>query len=178
MANHVYIAKSLDGFIADKEFGLDWLFAVPNPDNSDLGFLEFIDQIDAIVMGRRTFETVCSFGGEWPYPRPVFVLSETLNSVPEEFKDQAELVSGSLKEIVSGLSERGYNELYIDGGKTIQSFLNEDMIDELIISTIPVLLGGGVTLFGDLSEQQEFKHMSTKTLIDEIVQSRYTRKKQ
>lgn len=176
MPNHVYIAKSLDGYIAEKDGGLDWLFAVPNPDDSDLGFLEFIDRIDAIVMGRNTFEVVCGFGGDWPYPKPTFVLSNTLTSVPQEFADKVELLKGPLSDIVGTLKERGLNELYIDGGKTIQSFLGEDMIDEMIISTIPVLLGGGISLFGELVKQQEFDHVATKILIDEIVQSRYRRK--
>lgn len=178
MSNQVYIAKSLDGYIADKEGGLGWLFALPNPENSDLGFLSFIDGIDAIVMGRVTFETVCSFEGDWPYPRPTFVLSNSLQSIPEKFKDNTEIVNGSLKDVVNTLNNRGFNRLYIDGGKTIQGFLKEDMIDEMIISSIPVLLGGGTSLFGDLSEQQEFEHVNTKILIDEIVQSHYRRKKQ
>ena len=178
MSNKVYIAKSLDGYIADKEGGLGWLFAVPNPEVSDLGFLEFIDGVDAIVMGRVTFETICSFGGDWPYPRPTFVLSNSLKSIPKKYDEKAELTSGSPKEVVTALNDRGYNSLYIDGGKTIQGFLKEDMIDEMIISTIPVLLGGGITLFGDLSEMQEFNHVSTTVLIDEIAQSHYRRKTQ
>ena len=177
MTNHVYIAKSLDGYIADRDGGLDWLFAVPNPEDSDLGFLAFIENIDALVMGRNTFETVCSFDGDWPYPRPTFVLSNTLKSIPNKFKDKAELVTGSLQEVLTGLNKRGYNELYIDGGNTIQGFLNEDMIDELIISSLPVPLGGGIALFADLAEPLEFEHVSTEILIDEIVQSRYRRKK-
>ena len=176
MTNKVYIAKSLDGYIADKEGGLDWLFAVPNPEDSDLGFLDFIDEIDAIVMGRTTFETVCSFEGDWPYPRPTFVLSNSLQSIPEKFKDKAEIVNGPLKEVTNALKKRGYNQLYIDGGKTIQGFLKEDMIDEMIVSTIPVLLGGGISLFGDLPEHKAFEHVSTKILIDEIVQSHYRRR--
>lgn len=178
MLNKVYIAKSLDGFIADKEGGLAWLFALPNPEDSDLGFLKFIDGIDAIVMGRVTFETVCSFGGEWPYPRPTFVLSNSLKSIPGQYKDKAELLTGSPSNIVTTLNERGYKALYIDGGKTIQQFLEEDLIDEMIISSLPVLLGGGTPLFGDLSMQQEFAHVSTNILINEIVQSHYRRNRQ
>lgn len=173
MSNHIYIAKSLDGYIADKNEGLEWLFTIPNPEDSDLGFLKFIDSVDAIVMGRKTFETVCSFGGEWPYPKPTFVLSTTLTCVPPDHAGHAEVINGSPKEIVSTLNKRGFNELYIDGGATIQSFLREDMIDEMIISTIPVLLGGGTSLFGDLVNHQEYRHLGTEILIEEIVQSHY-----
>ena len=104
------------------------------------------------------------------------MLSNSLKSIPEKLKDNAELVNGSLRGIVKTLNDRGYNELYIDGGLTIQGFLNEDFIDEMIIATIPVLLGGGTPLFGDLQETQEFDHRGTEILINEIVQSRYTRK--
>ena len=77
MTNIVYIATSLDGYIADKDGGLDWLNSIPNPENVDLGFANFMERIDALVMGRATFETVCGFDVEWPYPKPVFVLSNT-----------------------------------------------------------------------------------------------------
>ncbi len=71
MANYVYIATSLDGFIADKDGGLDWLMEIPSPDNSDYGFAEFMDRVDALVMGRNTFDKVVTFG-EWPYTKHRF----------------------------------------------------------------------------------------------------------
>lgn len=177
MSNHVYIATSLDGYIADRNEGLDWLMALPNPENSDLGFGEFIDGIDAIVMGRKTFETVCGFGGDWPYPRPTFVLSSTLESVPEPLAGQVELISGQLSTVVGSLNERGFKELYIDGGRTIQGFLREDLIDELILSRIPILLGGGVPLFRDLPQHLEFDTVDTELMIDTVVKTRYRRRR-
>ena len=81
MSNTVFIATSLDGYIADKDGGLDWLNSIPNPDNLDMGWVNFIDRIDALVMGRRTFDKVCSFNCEWPYCKPVFVLSNSLESI-------------------------------------------------------------------------------------------------
>ena len=81
MSNTVFIATSLDGYIADKDGGLDWLNSIPNPDNLDMGWVNFIDRIDALVMGRRTFDKVCSFNCEWPYSKPVFVLSNSLESI-------------------------------------------------------------------------------------------------
>ena len=177
MSNVVYIATSLDGYIADKNGGLDWLESVPNPDNLDFGYANFIDTIDALVMGRKTFETVCGFGGQWPYPKPVFVLSRTLTTVPEELQNKVEIVSGSLAEVIKRIRQKGYLELYIDGGVTIQSFLQEDLIDEMTITHIPILLGGGASLFGDLPEHMEFEHVSTEVLLGEMVQSRYRRKR-
>ena len=83
MSNIVYIATSLDGYISDKDGGLEWLQMVPNPDNLDFGWADFMSRIDAIVMGRITFETVCGFDCDWPYSKPVFVLSNTLTSLPD-----------------------------------------------------------------------------------------------
>jgi dihydrofolate reductase len=177
-SNIVFIAQSLDGYIADKEGGLDWLNSIPNPENIDMGYGNFIEGIDAIVMGRNTFETVCNFDIDWPYEKPVFVVSKTLQMLEEPFNKKAELINGSIPEILTTLNQRGYNRLYIDGGKTIQSFLKEDLIDELIITTIPILLGGGSRLFMELPKQQKFEHIGTKVFLNEIVQSHYRRKKE
>lgn len=82
MRNIVFIGTSLDGYIADKDGGLEFLQSVPNPENDQLGFPEIMDSIDALLMGRKTYETVLGFGGDWPYFKPVFVLSSTLSSQP------------------------------------------------------------------------------------------------
>jgi len=174
--NYVFIARSLDGYIADNNGGIDWLHSIPNPDNLDMGYGDFIKKVDAIVMGRVTFETVCSFDIEWPYSIPVFVMSRTVDSIPEKYQDKVELVKGSISEILETIHKKGYNKLYIDGGATIQGFLKEDLIDELIITTIPVLLGGGYPLFSDLSAELKFEHLKTEVFLDEIVQSHYCRK--
>lgn len=102
MSNTVYIAASLDGYITDRDGSLDWLHNIPNPDNSDFGFSEFVARMDALVMGRVTFETVCGFEGAWPYSKPVFVLSNTLDSVPTRLDDKAEVVRGPLQNVLAG----------------------------------------------------------------------------
>ncbi len=175
--NIVFVAKSLDGFIADKNGGLDWLQSTPNPDQIDMGYEKFIGGIDAIVMGRNTFETVCSFDIEWPYSKPVFVMSRTLDSLPKKYQNNASLVKGSITEILSELEQKGYTSLYIDGGTTVQSFLKEDLIDEMIITTIPILLGGGIPLFSELPRELEFEHVRSELFLKEIVQDHYRRKK-
>jgi len=177
MSTIVYIASSIDGYIADKNGGLEWLHVIPNPDKLDFGFAEFIRRIDAIIMGRNTFETVCGFEGEWPYTKPVFVLSNSLISVPDKYLEKAEVINGSLNDIINSLQQRGYQELYIDGGITIQNFLQEDLIDEMIITQMPILLGGGSPLFGVLPEHLEFEHIKTEVLLNAMVQSHYQRKK-
>jgi len=175
--NSVFIATSLDGYIADKNGGIDWLHSIPNPDNDDMGYVEFINGIDALVMGRITFETVIGFDVDWPYNRPVFVLSNTLKEIPESYKDKAYLVKGTLKVILDQIHEKGFYRLYIDGGTTIRSFLKEDLIDEMVITTIPILLGGGSSLFSELQNQMKFELIGTKTYLDQITQNHYKREK-
>jgi len=173
--NMVFIARSLDGFIADRKGGLDWLNMVPNPDHQDLGYEKFIQGVDAIVMGRTTFEVVCSFDIEWPYSKPVFVLSSGLASLPKELDGKAELIKGSLREILEQIHHKGFERLYVDGGRTVQNFLKEDLIDELTITTIPILLGGGASLFGELPKELEFEHVKSVLHLDALVQDTYRR---
>ncbi len=175
--NLVFIATSLDGYIADRNDGLDWLTSIPNPEQSDMGYNEFIDQVDALVMGRKTFETVCGFEGDWPYAKPVFIVSRTLETLAEEYRDKAELVKGSLTEILKQIHDKGYHKLYIDGGVTIQNFFKEDLIDEMTITTIPIVLGGGSPLFSVLPKELEFTLVASKVFLNQLVQNRYTRKR-
>lgn len=175
--NMVFIGQSLDGYIADRNGGLDWLQAIPNPAQDDMGYVKFMESIDAIVMGRITFETVCSFDVDWPYHKPVFVLSHTLKSIPGEYVGKAELIKGSISSIIKQLHQKAYDRLYIDGGATVQSFLKEDRVDELIVTTLPVLLGGGIPLFSELPEKLEFDLVESKVFLGQVVQSHYKRKR-
>lgn len=176
MANVVYIAASLDGYIATPAGGLEWLEAIPNPDNSDFGYADFIERIDAIVMGRNTFEKVLSFS-EWPYQKPVFVLSSHLYEIPERLQPNVQLVNGDLVSLCQKLSSLGYCDLYIDGGGTIQSFLQQDLIDELIITRVPILLGDGYSLFGKLIQHLDFAHVKTEIYHNHLVKTHYLRKR-
>lgn len=173
--NFVFIATSLDGRIADKNNKIDWLNEVPNPKNIDMGYKSFIDKVDAIVMGRKTFEVVLSFGIEWPYTKPVFVLSNTKKDVPKALEGKVKYISGTPNEIVKYINGKGYSNLYLDGGYTIQNFLKEDLVDEITITTMPILLGGGPTLFGELSDELRFNHIKTEVLLNQIVQNTYVR---
>jgi dihydrofolate reductase len=174
MSIHVFIATSLDGFIATSDGGVDWLDEIPNPEKSDYGYAGFMSGIDAIMMGRNTFEKVLSFGG-WPYDKPVFVLSNSLESVPEKVKGLAEIISGDPGALIQQLEERGIRNLYVDGGKVVQSFLEKDLVDELIITRIPILLGEGIPLFGTISRRLKFRHLKTETFNDSLVQTHYER---
>jgi len=175
--NRVFIGSSIDGYIADKNGGLEWLELIPNPNQLDLGYNNFMKDIDALLMGRITFETVLGFDVPWPYKKPVYVLSNTLTEIPESHKDKAILMNGSLREVLESIHQNGHLQLYIDGGKVVQSFLREDLIDEMVITTIPVLLGGGIPLFGEHKENLIFELTRTELLLDQIVQNHYSRKR-
>ena len=177
MSNIVFIATSLDGYIADKDGGLDWLQSIPNPKKLDMGWADLIERIDAVVMGRNTFDVVCNFDCDWPYSKPVFVLSNSMKSIPEGYEGKAELIKGSLSAVIETIHQKGHKYLYIDGGVTVQNFLKEDLIDELIITVIPTLLGGGIPLFGELPKPMTFEHVKTEVFLNAIVQNHYHRKK-
>ena len=172
MANIVYVAESLDGYIAGPNGELDWLNSIPKPENCDYGWGEFIDRIDAILMGKNTFDVVLSFG-EWHYTKPVFVLSNSLKNIPEKLNDKCSLISGSVSEVVSELNNKGYKNIYVDGGKVIQSFLNEGLIDELIITKIPVLLGDGIPLFSNLTKTTNWKLIKSVQYENDLVKCYY-----
>lgn len=175
--NKVFIATSIDGYITDRNLGLNWLHSIPNPENNDMGYAAFMEGIDAIIMGRKTFETVCSFDIEWPYTKPTFVLSTTLHSIPESHREKVQVIHGSLPDILTELHTSEYKNLYIDGGSTIQNFLKEDLIDELTLTTIPILLGGGIRLFRDLPIELTFEHKGSTVFLGEIVQTKYVRRR-
>lgn len=170
MSAVVYIAASVDGFIAREDGGLDWL---PPPDGrEDYGYAAFMESVDALVMGRKTFETVLGFG-EWPYAKPVFVLSRAVASIPERLAGRAEAVTGAPAEVLAGLAARGLRRVYLDGGLTIHSFLAAGLVDELIITRVPVLLGRGIPLFHPRSGDLRLRHVETRAFASGLVQSRY-----
>ena len=175
MKNYVYVATSLDGYIATSDGGVEWLDEIPNPEGNDYGYFEFMSGIDALVMGRHTYEKVLSFGVAWPYDKLVFVLSTSLERVPAEYEGKVEILKGEPKEVVAEIHRRGYENLYVDGGRTVQSFLDEDLIDEMILTRVPILLGGGIPLFGELAEPLRFEHVETKVHDGILVTSRYWR---
>ncbi|AZQ61188.1 dihydrofolate reductase [Flammeovirga pectinis] len=175
--NKVFIATSLDGFIADKNGGIDWLNETPNPEGDDMGYIDFNTSVDALLMGKNTFETVLGFGIDWPYSKPVFVLSTTLKEVPEGYEDKVFIVNGTLNEVLDTIHQKGFKNLYLDGGKTIQSFLKEDLVDDLCLTTIPVLLGEGIPLFTSMNKRQDFELVESKVYLGQIVQSHFKRKR-
>ena len=175
MRSLVFIGTSLDGFIARKNGDIDWLVQYANNEAVN-AYEKFMNRIDAIVIGRGTFEKVLSFPS-WPYEKKVFVLSTSIKEVPAALKEKVTILSMKPTELLTYLSGKGFSSIYVDGGKVIQDFLKEDLIDELIISKAPVLVGSGIPSFGHLDTDLQFKHNRTEIGSNGLVRSYYERKR-
>ena len=169
MKTSVFIATSLDGYIARKDGSFDWLPEEPEPH----GYEEFMASVDALVIGRKTFDTVLSFGG-WVYgKKPVVVLSSKASELKAPEGAICDFMDATPQEVVDRLTERGLNHLYVDGGITIQRFLEAGLIQRMIITRVPVLIGSGIPLFGPLSRDVRPRHVSTRSYPSGLVQSEY-----
>lgn len=169
MTVSVFVGVSVDGFMARSNHALDFLPADPEPH----GYDEFIATVDAIVLGRNTFEVVLGFG-EWPYgKRRVVVLSSRPVDLPAVKGGVVEHMSGTPAEIVERLAASGANHLYVDGGMTIQRFLAAGLVDRLVVTRVPVLIGEGIPLFGALPRDVPLRHVSTRAYPSGLVQSEY-----
>ncbi len=170
MKASVFIGTSLDGFIARPDGTFDFL---PEDGGEPHGYNEFIASVDTIVIGRKTFETVLTMT-PWPYgDKRVVVLS----SKPLDFSGvvggRVEQMSGSPEDIVAKLAATGARHAYIDGGITIQRFLRAGLIQRLIITRVPVLIGDGIPLFGSVPRDIRLRHIATKSYSSGLVSSEY-----
>lgn len=171
----VFIAASLDGYIAREDGRIDWLERYNSllPAGEDCGYGAFMATVDALVMGRNTFEQVLAFP-QWPYGgKPVIVLSRNAPAIPAALAATVSASSETPRALVERLSAQGLRRLYIDGGLTIQGFLREDLIDELTVTVIPLLLGAGRPLFGTLPRETRLELLSSRSYDCGFVQSRY-----
>jgi len=175
MKTIVYIGTSLDGFIARKDGDIDWLTQFAD-DEAIHAYEEFMNRIDAIVIGRGTFEKVLTFSS-WPYEKKVFVLSNSIKQLPGILRDKLILLSMTPEELVSYLSGMGFSSIYVDGGKVIQDFLKKDMIDEMIIAKAPLLIGSGIPLFNHIDTDLQFKHIRTAIQSNGLIRSYYERER-
>ena len=165
-----FVATSVDGFIARPDGSLDWLAHVGS---SDYGYQAFFDSIDALVIGRHTYEKAAGMD-PWPYGfKRVFVLSSGFVQVPENLVRFVESTQYAPPVLVSNLSQAGIKHLYVDGGQAIQSFLNADLLSELTINRLPLLLGQGVPLFGPLTGDLPLTLIDAQTLDNGVIQTRY-----
>jgi len=166
----VFIGTSLDGFIARPNGALDFL---PEGCGEPHGYNEFIATVDALVIGRNTFETVLAFP-VWPYgDKRVVVLSSQPIDLSAVRGGVVEQMAGPPAEIVAKLAASGAHHLYVDGGITIQNFLRLGLVDRLTITRVPVLIGAGVPLFGTLPRDVRLHHVATKHYPSGLVKSEY-----
>ena len=170
MKTSVFIGVSVDGFIARLNGDLDFL---PAGGGEPHGYTEFMATVDALVIGRKTFETVLAFP-EWPYSDKLVVV---LSTHPLDFTSVrggvVEQMSGPPGEIVSKLAARGIRHIYVDGGVTIQNFLRAGLIQRLTITRVPVLIGQGIPLFGTLPNDIRLRHIATQHYPSGLVKSAY-----
>jgi dihydrofolate reductase len=171
----VFIATSLDGFISRPDGSIDWLEEANGliPAGEDCGYAAFIATVDALVMGRNTFDQVLGFG-KWPYgDTPVTVLSDSLRALPAHLPRSVSVSAGAPAALLVRLAAAGRRHVYVDGGVTIQRFLGDGLIDEMTITVVPVLLGAGRPLFGPLPADVRLELLSSRMFPFGFVQSRY-----
>ena len=166
----VFIATSLDGFIARPDGTFDFLSIVEQP-NEDYGFADFFATVDALVIGRHTYETALGFP-EWPYAGKRCIVL-THRETPSQHGEQ--FFAGAASALVEQLALGGAQRLYVDGGQVIRDFLVADLIDDLTLSIVPVLLGSGIRLFGEEVPEQRLKLANSQSYGSGLVQLRYER---
>lgn len=176
----VFIATSADGYIATHDGGVDWLHTAGNLEadmgDEDMGFNDFMNSVDCMIMGRRCMEMISNMNltpEQWIYgDMPIFVLSNTVKEAPENLQGKVEMYSGGINELISRLEKDGYKHAYIDGGTTITSFLNQGLINEMIITKAPILLGEGLPLFGKINKTLKLENTEVKSFPNDWYQFR------
>lgn len=170
---HMFMAMSLDGFVARENFGLDWLMK-QKTDGEEHGHAEFMESVDGLVMGSGSFRTMQSFDA-WPYEKPVVVLSKTMkpDDIPEELRQTVTVSALTPRQIMTFLSEKGWKRAYIDGGKIIQSFMRERLIADMTVTIVPILIGEGKRMFGALEADIDLRLLESKSFPSGLITSRF-----
>lgn len=168
---HVFIATSLDGFIARPDGALDWLLPYSET-GEDHGYEAFMAGMDGLVMGSGTYESVLAFP-EWPYRKPVVVLTRRHLAVPSHLKGRVRFSAAGPRTIMEELTREGWRNVYVDGGQVVQAFLREGLIEMVLITRVPILLGQGRPLFGETAGDVRLEHLETKAFPSGLSQSRY-----
>lgn len=173
LSGKVFIATSLDGFIAREDHSINWLMDQPE-DPDDRSFHEFMETVDGLVMGANSFRTILGFK-QWIYEKPVIVLSSSLTNadIPDWIIGDVEISNLNVESLVSSLNARGWSSVYVDGGAVIRSFLKAGYIEEITVTKIPVLIGSGIPLFGEIESDIQLELISSKSTGAGFVQSKY-----
>lgn len=170
---HVFLAISLDGFVARKDHSLDWLQKA-HTTGGDLGTGAFMASVDAMVMGRGSFETMLKMQ-VWPYEFPVTVLSSSLrqDDIPPSYRSKVRLSADTPQAVMQQLADEGHKRVYIDGGQLVHSFIRAGLIEDMVLTVIPILLGQGVSLFGPLDQDIRLQLRRSEHYDSGIVQNTY-----
>jgi dihydrofolate reductase len=173
LTGHIYMATSLDGFVARNDHSLDWLMK-QKTEGEDLGFDDFMASVDGLIMGSGSFKTVLAFES-WPYQKPVIVMSHSLveEDIPVELKDKVRLTQLSPQELMLSLEKEGWRRAYVDGGKLVQSFIRSGLIQDMTITFIPILIGEGVRLFGPVDNDIDLELIKSESFGSGLVQNYY-----
>ncbi|GAB6109107.1 dihydrofolate reductase family protein [Fusibacter bizertensis] len=171
----LYIAMSLDGYIAKPDNDISWLSIVEQP-NEDYGYQSFVDSVDMVLMGRKTYEKVLTFGVEFPHKdRKCYIISKSRQGED----GNVEFYGGELSDLITSIKEHGDStkNIFVDGGATLaNSLIKQNLIDEFIISIIPILLGDGIKLFQNTLNEQPLKLIKSESFASGLVQLTYIRK--
>ena len=170
---HVFIATSLDGFIARPDGDIGWLHALEAA-GEDHGYDAMMASVDGLIMGRKTFETALAFES-WPYEKPVVVMSRSMDAdrVPAALFGRVRVTRAAPRDLMAELDRAGWRRAYVDGGAVIRSFLREGLIETLQIARIPRLIGEGLPLFGALERDIALEHVATTSFPSGLVSSLY-----
>lgn len=170
---HVFMAMSIDGFVAREDHRLDWLMK-QKTEGEDHGYDEFMASVDGLIMGRGSFRNALTFG-DWPYQKPVIVMSRSLtkNDIPMDVRDKISITRQDPDGVMASLAEKGWTRAYVDGGLVVQSFLRAGLVEDMTITLIPILIGNGRRLFGQLDRDIDLELLASKSFPSGLVQTRY-----
>lgn len=172
----LFIATTIDGFIAREDGSLDWLEEMPNPEGLDYGYGNFITDIDVVIMGRTTYEEIIGFGVDWPYANcDSFVVTSDKNYKVKT--EKTEVLNGIDLKVINEIKSSSKKNIWIiGGGKLISEFINLSLVDEMTLSLIPIILGKGIKLFPNNPSESNFQLLDVKSFNTGIVNLRYKKK--
>ncbi len=173
VTGHIFMAMSLDGFVARKDHTIDWLIK-QKTESEEHGFAAFEASNDCIIMGSGSFKTVLGFDS-WIYTKPVIVMSGSMvpSDIPEKLQSQVTISDESPTTLMRSLTKKGYARAYVDGGKIVQSFIREGLIASLSITLVPILIGNGLRLFGALKRDIDLSLIHSRSYDSGLVQLQY-----
>ena len=172
----LFIATTIDGFIARENGSLDWLNEIPNPDKLDYGYGDFLAEIDVLIMGRKTYEEILGFGVEWPYYNcKSFIVTSNINY--QTNTDNTVIINTLDKQLIDIIRSASEKNIWIvGGGQIITEFINNNLIDEMTLSLIPTILGKGIQLFPNSPKETKFDLVNTESFDTGVVNLTFKRK--